>query len=66
MFMKMNVEEFLLWLLSYDFVTYTCYNQKKFIITINKNKEYTNIECCVSNNDEYHKLNRALRKLENK
>lgn len=65
MFMKMTVEEFLLWVSCYEVVAYTCYRQKKFIVTINKNKEYTNVECCVTNTHEYQKLNRALRKLSN-
>lgn len=63
MFMKMTVEEFLLYLRNYDVVTYTCYRQKKFVVTIHKNMDYVNVECCVSNNHEYAKLNRTLRKL---
>lgn len=63
MFMKMTVEEFLLYLRNYNVITYSCYRQKRFIITIDKKDEYSNVECCVSNSDEYNRLNRALRRM---
>lgn len=63
-YMKENVNDILIFLRELDIVNYSCFNQEKFIITVDVGEDgYKNIELIAEYLEEYRKLNYFLRKV---